>query len=296
MADQGRPVRSDLSPDLADIMDLEPLADDRFLAHHSKGNHVSAIFGGSLAAQAVRAAEITAPGRAPHAVHAHYHRAGTASAPVEHQVERIRDGGAFSSRRVSARQDGRLLFDATISLQAPAEGFAHQRDWREPPPPDAVPTRADLVEAWRDRLSRGEAETILSAGVGLELRIVDAEAFLRPNPQASGRFWARPVRTSDRSVASGYAALAFTSDFFLARATLMPHLRSAWDPDAWTISLDHALWLYAPSPEGEWLLFDIDSPWTGGGRGTTFGRIYSEAGQLVATVAQEALIRTARPR
>jgi|KBSSwiStaDraftv2_1062776.scaffolds.fasta_scaffold41715_4 acyl-CoA thioesterase II len=284
----------DAIPDLADIMALEPLGEDRFRAHAHKGNHVGAVFGGSLLVQALRAAEATAPGRTPHAMHAHFHRAGDATAPIDHLVERIRDGGASSTRRVSAQQGGRLLFDTLITLQAPSdEGFEHQQAWRSvPPPPDRTPTTAELAEAWADRLSPEELATLQRLGSGFDIRIVDVEAFMRSASPAFGAFWVRPRANAARRGGPDYGALVFTSDFMMARAATMPHLRSAWDPHGWTISLDHAIWLHAPAPQGGWMLYEIESPWAGGGRGLSLGRMYDEDGRLLATVAQEALIRT----
>jgi len=292
-------MRDDLQPpvdavvDLAAIMNLEPLGDDRFRAHRHKGNHVGAVFGGALLAQALRAAELTAPERAPHAMHALFHRAGNAAAPIDHQVDRVRDGGASTTRRVGAWQGGELLFEALVMLRAPAArpGYSHQQAWRRPPPPpDRTPMLAELAERWADRLSASELATLGRLGSGFDLRLVDADAFMARAATPFGAFWVRP-RPAPTGPA-GYGALVFTSDFMMARAATLPHLRSAWDPRGWTISLDHAIWLHAAAAPDAWLLYEIESPWAGDGRGVNLGRLYDEDGRLLATVAQEALIRT----
>jgi acyl-CoA thioesterase II len=289
-----RAPRGQPSADLADIMTLEPQGEDRFLAPVQKSNHVGTIYGGGLLAQAIRAAEISAPGRLPHSVHAHFHRAGTMAAPVTFQLDRVRDGAASCARRLGAWQDGALLFEALITLVAPPSrpAFEHRQAWREaPPPPDEALAPAQLAELWADRLPPDQTALLRRAGTnsGLELRLVDPERFMAPSQPAFARIWMRTE--AGRPWDSDHAGLAFLSDFLIARIGVLPHL-SAWDPRGWTLSLDHAIWIHAVPPRGAWLLYEIESPWSGAGRGLSLGRIYDADGRLLANVAQEALIRT----
>jgi acyl-CoA thioesterase-2 len=279
-------------PDLADIIALDDLGEDRFRGVRHQKNHVGGVFGGSMLAQALRAAELSAPGRAPNSLHGRFHRGGAADAPIDYEVVRTREGGSFSTRRVSARQHDRLLFEALVSLQAPEDGFVRQQAWREaPPPPLSVPTLQEMAAAWGDQLPAAERAIILRFGDGLETRVIDAEDWaLRKGPPRA-RFWIRPSLRSDRRLRSGYAALAFVSDYLMPATCILTHVRSVFDPALIALSLDHSIWFHGPAPAGGWLLYEADGPWTGGGRGLSFGRLYTEDGRLVASSAQEQLVR-----
>lgn len=277
---------------LETLLALECLSDGRFRAHSHQANHTGAVFGGSLLAQALYAAELTASGRAPHSLHAHFHRPAMANNAIDFTVDKIRDGASFSHRRVAARQDERLVFEATVSLQTPEEGFEHQRDWSEiPPSPLSVPTLQAFAELHADRLPSQELDLIGRFGGGLEARVINAEDFLLHKSAPKGRLWIRPT-PGGSSPPSRYAAQAFVSDYLMPAAGNLPHVRSTYDPALIALSLDHMIWFHAPSSPTDWLFYEIESPWAAGGRGLSFGRLYTEQGRLVASTAQEQLIRT----
>lgn len=278
-------------PDLVDFLSLEAVSAGLFRAHQFQANHKDAVYGGCLVAQALHAAELTAPGRPPHALHGHFHRPGRTSLPMDYEVETIRDGASFSSRRVSAMQGGKLVFEATISFHASETGFERAQAWSsEPPPPEAVPSLHELTELWRDRLPVAHIERI-SRFQGLETRILNAEDFLLRHSEPQGRFWVRPRVEPGRTVPSPYAAVAFASDFMMPGASYLPHTASTYDTDILALSLDHAIWFHSPLPDRDWMLHEVESPWAGTGRGLSFGRMYSRDGALVASTAQELLIR-----
>lgn len=279
-------------PDLAEILCLEPVDENRFRARSHQANHLGGVFGGSLVAQALHAVELSAPGRAPHALHGQFHRAGAADTPIDYVVERTREGGSFSTRRVSGWQGDRLVFEALVSLQVPEVGFEHQQSWREPPPPPtSAPTLEERAEMWRDRFSPVEVDVMLRFSESIETRIINAEDFMLRKGEPRGRVWVRPRLAHGALETSGYATLAFISDYLMPAAASLPHWPSIYDPGLLALSLDQSVWFHAPAPSGAWLLYEVESPWAGGGRGLSFGRLYAEDGRLLATSAQEQVIR-----
>ncbi|HEX9052043.1 MAG TPA: acyl-CoA thioesterase II [Anaeromyxobacter sp.] len=278
-------------------LDLAPLGDDRFRGD-SRDTGAPSLYGGQVVAQALIAAERTVEGRVPHSLHAYFLLPGDAAAPVEYRVERTRDGGSFSARRVVALQGDRSIFVVMVSLQAPEDGLEHAAAMPEVPPPEALPSFAELRERWLveagDEVDPRVA-SVLRAGRAFEFRPVDPMNPLRPSPreprQASWFRAAGPVPDDPRI---HRALLAYASDTALAGTPLRPH-GLAW-PRTRLASIDHALWFHRPARVDGWLLHAMDSPSAQGGRGLARGLVFDRGGALVASVAQEALFRDPAPR
>jgi acyl-CoA thioesterase-2 len=279
--------------ELADFIRLEQLGVGAFQAHVHQANHVGGVFGGCLLAQALRAAELTAPARVPHSLHAHFLRFARADQPVSYRVTSTRDGASFSTRQVTALQNGGQVLEAVVSLQVPEAGFEHESTWMRPPPaPESLPLLQEFAAAHADELPAIELDIINRFATGMEARIVNAEDFLLRRSAPRGGLWLRPAMTAGREPGSGYAVLAFLSDYLMPAACNLPHVRSTYDPGLLALSLDHVIWLHASAPRDDWVFYEIESPWAGGGRGLNFGRLYSRDGRLLATSAQEQVIRS----
>ncbi len=272
-------------------LDLEPLGDDRFRGA-SRDTGAPSVYGGQVVAQALVAAERTVEGRVPHSLHAYFLLPGDQAAPIEYRVERTRDGGSFSARRVVAVQGGRSIFVTMISLQVPEDGLEHAAPMPEVPAPEALPSFAELRERWL-----AEADTIdprvaavLRAGRAFEFRPIDPMNPLRPAPREPRQAaWFRATGPVPDDPRLHRALLAYASDTALAGTPLRPH-GLAW-PRTRLASIDHALWLHRPARVDEWLLYAMDSPSAQGGRGLARGLVFDRRGALVASVAQEALFR-----
>jgi acyl-CoA thioesterase-2 len=278
-------------------LDLEPLGEDRFRGD-SRDTGAPSVYGGQVVAQALVAAERTIEGRVPHSLHAYFLLPGDQVAPIEYRVERTRDGGSFSARRVVAVQGGRTIFVTMVSLQVPEDGLEHAAAMPDVPPPEALPSFAELRERWLADADPGGVDprvaAVLRAGRAFEFRAVDPVNPLRPEPREPRQAaWFRavgPVRDDPRL---HRALLAYASDTALAGTPLRPH-GLAW-PRARVASIDHALWLHRPARVDEWLLYAMDSPSAQGARGLARGLVFDRGGRLVASVVQEALFR-APPR
>ncbi len=275
-------------------LDLAALGDDRFVGE-SRDTGAPSVYGGQVIAQALVAAERTVEGRVPHSLHAYFLLPGDAAAPIEYQVERIRDGGSFSARRVVALQGERQIFVTIVSLQAPEEGFEHAAPMPDVPPPEALPSFAALSQRWLGEAAtvHPRAEAVLRAGRAFEVRPVDPVNPLRPERREPRQAaWFRATGPVPDDARLHRALLAYASDTALAGTPLRPH-GLAW-PQARLASIDHALWLHRPARVDEWLLYAMDSPAAQGGRGLARGLVFDRRGALVASVAQEALVRQAR--
>lgn len=282
--------------ELVDFIALDRLDEARFQATSHQPNHLGGVYGGCLLAQALRAAELTAPDYQPHSLHAHFLRMAVAAAPIEYEVLPTRSGGSYATRRVVGRQDGRPVAEATISLQTPREGARHERGWEPPPPPpESTATLEDFLAGAGADISPEEAVVARRFAQGLETRLLNPEDFFLRRSAPAGGLWIRPRAVSGRLSPSPFASLAFVSDYLMPAACNMPHIRSTYDPSMLALSLDHTLWLHAAPDAGAWMFYDIESPWAGSGRGLSLGRLYSEHGRLLATSAQEQMIRFSAP-
>lgn len=250
------------------------------------------LFGGQVLGQALMAATQTVePDRIAHSCHAYFLRAGDAKAPIVYQVNRIRDGGTFNTRHILAIQHGRPIFDMSASFQLPEDGYEHQ----DPAPtgvpePETLKTQQALYADEDGRLPEP-----LTIARPVEIRPVDPMDKRQPEKRTAHRCnWFRATEPMPDDQRMHQALLAYASDFELLSTSLLPHGASIMNGDVFAASLDHALWLHRPFRMDEWLLYVMDSPNACNSRGLNFGRIYDRAGRLVASVAQEGLIRERR--
>lgn len=248
-------------------------------------------FGGRLVAQALAAAGRTAaPGHDIHSLHTRFLRPGTARDAVCCDVELSRDGTSFSTRRVTVRQEGRALLELTASFQRPRPGPAHQLEAPRVPGPHELPHPREVV-AQEDAVAAAWYAAV-SRLFPVDVRFVDPlPASARNRPRAPRHRWwfrARDPLGDDRLAHA--CAVAFVSDMFLLATSLLPHGLRVGMPSVRIASLDHCVWFHRPPQADDWLLYDQECVWSGGGRALCRGSIFDAAGALVATVTQEGLI------
>ncbi len=266
-----------------DILDLDRIHDDTFRGRSPQGA-TQRVFGGQVAAQALAAASRTAPSDRPvHSLHAYFLRPGDPTEPIVYEVDRLRDGRAFTTRRVVASQHGRPIFTSSVQFHTDEPGLEHADTIPAVPAPESVPQTPRLLP----RSASGEPEP-WAWGEYLELR------YLQAPDDASQRVWFRTVDPLPDDAVLHACVLAYASDMTLLGVALTPHTDPREAIARATVqmgSLDHAIWFHAPARLDEWLLYDQRSPWAGGARGLATGSIWRRDGQLVATVLQEGLIR-----
>ncbi|MFN7175261.1 MAG: acyl-CoA thioesterase [Thermaurantiacus sp.] len=279
------------------LLALERLDRDLFRNRFNQKNANDALFGGQVLAQALTAATHTvAPERGVHSLHGYFLRAGRAGSAVIYSVDRTRDGGRFSTRRVIAVQEGEPIFHMECGFHGVEEGFAHQASLDpEVPAPDALLDLAGLAEAWADRLPDWLRARWLAPERPIEVKPVEPELFLRTPEVARRRMWVRlPSGATATSQAEHACLLAYLSDYWLAGTAALPHTLPMPGPRLFMASLDHAMWFHRPARVDDWLLFDTESPSAQAGRGLARGLLFARDGTLVATTAQEALLRERR--
>jgi len=265
--------------DLVELLDLEKTAVDVYRGRQPQTS-AQRVFGGQVLGQALVAASDTIdPERIVHSLHGYFLRPGDTAVPIEYQVERIRDGKSFSSRRVVASQHGRTIFYMSTSYQRPEPGLDHS----DPMPTDLVePEEAPTLASVFEQSSGRKAEDWNKEWAALDVRLA----------ALSGRqFWIRAAGKLPDESALHACVLAYASDLTLLGASLLPHGIIIGDRRIQPASLDHALWFHRPFRADEWLLYDQASPSASGARGFATGRLFSQDGRLVASVAQEGLIR-----
>ncbi len=279
--------------DLNAILDLEPIERTIFRGRSPQVGW-QRVFGGLVIAQALVAAGRTVEGRPPHSLHGYFLLPGDPAVPIVYEVERLRDGGSFTTRSCAAIQHGRPIFSLTASFQACETGLDHAAAMPDVPPPEALPDEAEIMRRHADRMPAA-VRRYFERQRPIEMRPTDLGQFLRvgaagPHPRAQA-IWMRISAPLPDDPCVQAAALAYLSDMTLLDTALIAHGRSVFDPDLQVASLDHALWFHRPVRTDDWLLYAEDSPNASGGRGFTRGQLFSRDGQLVASVAQEGLIR-----
>ena len=286
------------------LLALERLDRDLFRNRLNQKNANDALFGGQVLSQALTAAVHTvedtegAPGseRGVHSLHGYFLRAGRAHLPVIYQVDRTRDGGRFSTRRVIAIQGGEPIFHMECGFHAREQGFDHQTALPPNTPyPDSLQTLEQLADSMADRLPDWVRARWSAAGRPIQVKPVDPESFLRREGAAPERaIWMRLPSGDGAGPAEQAALLAYLSDYWLAGTAALPHTLPMPSPDLFMASLDHAMWFHRPAKVEEWLLFACESPSAQAGRGLSRALIYTADGTLVASTAQEALLRPRR--
>jgi acyl-CoA thioesterase-2 len=282
--------------EVLDILDLEPLEVNLFRGR-SPQSRWQRVFGGQVIGQALVAAcrtveDVTA--RPPHSLHAYFLLGGDPKVPIIYEVDRIRDGKSFTTRNVKAIQHGRAIFSMSVSFHLSEPGLSHQVKMPEVPKPDELPSDEELKDRIYPLLPE-PARRYYERERPIEFRPVEFSRYLGEKSE-NGRFdiWIRATGRLPDEPAIHQCVLAYASDMMLLDAALIPHGRSVFSEDIMAASLDHALWFHRPFRADEWLLYAQDSPSLADSRGFSRGLIFASDGALVASVAQEGLLRQRR--
>ena len=277
--------------ELVELLALERIEENLFRGQ-SQDLGWGAVFGGQVLGQALSAAEQTVPDpRSVHSLHGYFLRTGDASRPIVYDVDCIRDGKSFTTRRVVAIQGGRAIFNMSASFHRDEEGYEHQAPMPEAPAPQTLPDERELVLAAADKIPAKLRHRALAEGP-IEVRPVDPVNLLDPKARPPVRqLWYRAAgRLPDRPSVHQYL-LAYASDFNLLGAAMLPHGISWLTKGMQVASLDHAMYFHRPFRFDDWLLYQVQSPWSGGARGLSRGQFFTSDGTLVASTIQEGLIR-----
>ena len=277
--------------DLLLLLDLEPLEVNIYRGQN-RDIGTGRVFGGQVFAQALVAARRTVDGaREAHSVHGYFILPGDLEVPIVYFVDRLRDGTSFTTRRVTAIQHGRAIFNLSVSFHINETGVEHQEPMPSAPPAEQLVTELDLIRALESRIPPSR-RTVLTQDRPIDFRpVVPLDPF-NPKPLTPVRHvWFKAYGELPDDPLLHQAVLAYASDHGLLGTALLPHGLSLWSPGMQLASLDHSLWMHRPFRVDEWLLYAMDSPVAAGARGFVRGSIYSRDGALVASVAQEGLMR-----
>jgi acyl-CoA thioesterase II len=279
-----------LLEDLIQVMTLERLELNLFRGE-SRDIGSAQVFGGQVLGQALMAATATVEKRIVHSLHAYFLRRGDFNSPIVYEVDRARDGNHFSTRRVVAIQHGAPIFNMSASFQAGEAGLDHQLAMPAVPAPDDLP---DMSSYYRDVLAHLSAgvRRLLERNRPFEFRPTVRPSFLEPRTADPSRsIWFRAVEALPDGEAMHRCLLAYVSDFYLLETALMPHGLSLGSQNLVMASIDHAMWFHRAVRVDDWLLYATDSPSASGARGFARGSIFARDGRLVASTAQEGLLR-----
>ncbi|HKA90478.1 MAG TPA: acyl-CoA thioesterase II [Haliangiales bacterium] len=281
--------------DLVQLLALERIEENLFRGR-SEDLGWGRVFGGQVLGQAVSAAAQTVPPeRTVHSLHSYFLRPGAVDRPVIYDVDRIRDGTSFTTRRVVAIQAGRPIFNLSASFQIAEPGLEHQDAMPDVPPPESVPTDRERMAALVARIPPAARER-LSVPRPFELRTIDAQdPFAPARRPAVRRVWMRAIAPLPDGESLHRCLLAYVSDFAFVTTALEPHGVSWLGGGMQIASIDHVMWFHRPVRCDEWLLHAMESPAAGGARGLARGQIFSRDGRLVASTAQEGLLRRRAP-
>ena len=289
---------SKILDELVSLLALERLEENLFRGQ-SQDLGWGTVFGGQVLGQALSAAAYTVPvDRQVHSLHAYFLRPGNVAKPIVYDVDRIRDGGSFTTRRVVAIQGGRPIFNLAASFQSLEKGFEHQDAMPATLPPESVPTEQERFAEHAHRLPPLMQERAV-APRPFELRpVIDTaiDPFLPAVQPPQRRMWLRTVEQVADDPALHRSLLAYASDYSFLGTALLPHGVGWLTPGMQVASLDHVMWFHQAFRVDEWLLHVMDSPAASGSRGLVRGRIFTRDGRLVASTSQEGLIRRRAPQ
>jgi acyl-CoA thioesterase-2 len=275
---------------LLSILDLETLEQNLFRGLSPQVGW-QRVFGGQVIGQALVAAYRTIEARTANSLHAYFLRAGDPAVPIIYKVDRIRDGGSFSTRRVVAIQHGQAIFSMAASFHKHEEGLEHQSPMPDVPQPEELPSEAELKERLIGRLPE-PVKAYWQRERPIEIRPVVLSRYLSPEKRAaSQQVWIRANGNLGDDLALNQCVLAYASDFTLLDTALIAHGRFVFDPTLMLASLDHAIWFHRSFRADDWLLYAQDSPSSAGGRAFCRGSLFTRTGGLVASTAQEGLVR-----
>jgi acyl-CoA thioesterase II len=283
---------ADRLDELLALLDLEEIDRDVYRGQN-ESERQGRLFGGQVAAQALAAAGRSLTGMLAHSLHGYFLRPGDPSHPVLYTVDRIRDGRSFATRRVVALQRGRAIFSTAVSFHVEEEGYVHQAPMPEAPPPESLPTWEERV---RDNFASipAEARAWVPRPRPIEMRHVHPPTFLGGPPREGPSLtWLRTPRALAEEPFLHQCVLAYATDMGLLDTVIRRHGRNGPLGPVMLASLDHAVWFHRRLRVDAWLLYVQESPVAAGARGFARGVLYSREGELVASVAQEGLIRPA---
>ncbi|HEX7131542.1 MAG TPA: acyl-CoA thioesterase II [Iamia sp.] len=284
-------VQQEAVDDLVTVLDLEPIEVNLFRGR-SPDVDVQRVFGGQVAGQAlVAAARTVTPDRHVHSLHAYFLRPGDPAVPILYEVDRIRDGRSFTTRRVVAVQHGKPIFNLSASFHVAEEGYDHSAPMpTDVPEPESLP---DFTARWEPIMGQTEqGREWLARPRPIDMRYVDGVPSARREPlPPRNRVWMRADGRLPDDPVLHTCVVTYASDMTLLDTTLFPHGRSFVENDVMMASLDHAMWFHRPFRADEWLLYDQDTPSASGGRGIARGLFFGADGKLAASVVQEGLIR-----
>lgn len=277
--------------DLTALLSLEPIERNIYRGQN-RDIGTSRIYGGQVLSQALVAAQRTVDEARPaHSLHGYFILAGDLSMPVVYFVDRLRDGGSFTTRRVTAIQNGNAIFNMSASFHRPEEGMAHQMEMPDVPDPENLPSEIDIIRARADELPE-KLRPVLTQDRPLDFRPVDEpDPFDAAPKPPRRRYWVRAVNPLGDDLVEHQAILAYASDYGLLGAALNPHGMSFRDPRIMMASLDHSIWFHRPFRIDEWLLYVAEGTVSAGARGFSRGTFFTRDGTLVASTAQEGLLR-----
>ncbi len=279
---------------LLKILDLEPLEKNLWRGISPDTSRYR-VFGGQVIAQSLVAAIRTVEGRSVHSLHGYFMLGGDPTIPILYEVDRIRDGRSFTTRRVRAIQKGEAIFAMMASFHAEEPGLHHEMTMPDVPKPDSLPDEDEIRARFVPLLSPIR-QGYWKSQRAIELRPVDPEGYFNRKPAPPVQHvWVRTKGTLPDDPNLHAAVLAYTSDMTLLDGAAVAHGRSVIDQEIQAASLDHALWFHEAFRADQWLLYTQDSPWSGHARGLGRGLVYTEDGRLVASVAQEGLMRLRQP-
>lgn len=286
----------DPAKELLELLDIETLEVDLFRGTGLGGETTKRIFGGHVIAQALMAAYRTVEDRLCHSLHAYFIRPGDPSIPVIYSVDRARDGGSFTTRRVVAIQHGKQILNLSASFHSDEDGWDFQHPMPQAEGPDGLPNRAELRAMLADTVSEKHRSDFLRPRP-IEIREVSPQDLFAPKPMDDvNNMWFRMEAAKGQDAPMQHCLLAYASDMNLLGSSLRPHGISWFTGGVVTASLDHAMWFHGPIRFENWHLYSMDAPFTGHGRGFNRGTIYTQDGSLVASVVQEGLVRRFQPR
>ena len=277
--------------DLLRLLDLEPLEVNIYRGRNRDiGSRM--VFGGQVLAQALVAARRTVEGpREAHSLHGYFILPGDLQAPIVYFVERLRDGKSFTTRRVTAIQHGHAMFEFAASFHVAEDGFTHQGGMPDVPPPESLTPDIDLVRQMADRIPEA-LRPVLTQDRPIDFRQVEPANPFHPRARPPAQcVWLRANRPLPDETIIHQAVLAYASDYGLLGTAMLPHGVSFRSAGMQVASLDHSLWMHRPLRADHWLLYAMDSPAAAGARGFARGSFFSREGELVASVAQEGLVR-----
>jgi acyl-CoA thioesterase-2 len=277
--------------ELIELLDLEEIEKNHYRAT-SPNEGWQRVYGGQVLGQALVAASRTVPeDRHAHSLHGYFLRGGDTEAPILYTVDRIRDGRSFTTRRVVAIQHGQAIFNMSISFQVSEEGLSHQFPMPEVPGPDDLTDETELRKKWAAKLPEEFRESF-DRQRPIEVRPIDPQDIFEPDKRPPHQMsWMKSREALPDDHRLHQCVLAYLSDWSLLDTATLPHAVSFMQDNMQMASLDHAMWFHRPFRADEWLLYVQDSPSASGARGLNRGLIYNRAGDLVASAAQEGLIR-----